>query len=295
MNKKLAFIAVPLAAGLAVIAWVFPLDRSAPSPDAGALPPARQSEAAPAVRAAPAAPDGGPAASATEAELLMRSTETTGDLTRSRLRGGDLGYVDAGSIINGNDPYSIVALLQAHSELTGADESLEIEIRNMSDYPASVRARFNQIIDGKRSPQGKGSVSFDPATGAVISSMASLIAPAPALAGSIVILQEEAVAIAREAVASAVLQGEAVTIVSNGDTVRFQTRLRPGSRLEIFEATSKELRYVLDPDTNKTRAEWPGWIGARGVAGGLSWEVLVDASTGEIAGINDQVQRYAGG
>ena len=296
MKKKLAYITVPLAAGLAVIAWVFLLDRAAPSPDAGALAPARQSEAAPAVRAAPAAPDGGPAASVAEAQLLVRSTETTGDLTRSRLRGGDLGYVDAGSIINGNDPYSIAAFLQAHSELTGADESLEIEIRNISEYPASIRARFNQIIDGKRSPQGKGSVSFDPATGAVISAMSSLVAPDPALAGNVAILQEEAVAIAREAAARAVLQGEPVTIVSNGETVRVQPRLRPGTRLEIFEATPKELRYALDPETRETRAEWPVWVGAAGtVGGGFSWEVLVDASTGEIVGINDQVREASAG
>lgn len=298
MKKKLVFIAVSLAAGLAAIAWVF----LAGGPQGPAAPAGRESSSAASDSAAGPRPAGvgqksagGPAASAAEAELVIRSTETTGDLTMSRLRGGDLGYVDAGSIIDGNDPYSIVAFLQAQSELTGADESLEIEIRNISDYPASIRARFDQIIDGKRSPQGKGSVSFDPATGAVISSMTSLVAPDPALAGSVAILQAEAVAIAREAVTSAVLQEEAVAITRDGDRLYVQPRLRPGFTFQISRVTPKEIRYALDPATNKTRAEWPVWIGARGVAGGLSWEVLVDASTGEIVGINDLVQRYAGG
>ncbi len=296
MKKRLAWIGIPVAA-MVIAVSVFLLDRSAPSPDAGALPPARQSEAATAVRAAPAAPDGGPAASAAEAEFLMRSTETTGDLTRSRLRGGDLGYVDAGSIINGNDPYSIAAFLQAHSELTGADESLEIEIRNISEYPASIRARFNQIIDGKRSPQGKGSVSFDPATGAVISALASLVAPDPALAGNVVILQDEAVAIARAFVTSAVLEEKTVAIESDSGRVGVRPRLRPGFALDIYSVTPKELRYALDPETNKTRAEWPVWISADlgDFTPGFSWEVLVDASTGEIAGIRSLERRAAGG
>ena len=295
MKKRLAWIGIPVAA-MVIAVSVYLLDRSAPSPDAGALPPARQSEAAPAVRAAPAAPDGGPAASAAEAELLVRSTETTGDLTWSRLRGGDLGYVDAGSIIYGNDPSSIVAFLQAHSELTGADESLEIEIRGISDYPSSITARFNQIIDGKRSPQGQGSVSFDPATGAVISALASLAAPDPALAGNVVILQNEAVAIARAFVTSAVLEEKTVAIGSGSGGVGVRPRLRPGFALAINDVTPKELRYAVDWETNKARVEWPVWISADlgDFTPGISWEVLVDASTGEIVGIRNLDQPYAG-
>ena len=210
----------------------------------------------------------------------------------SHLRGGgELGYVDIDSINNNNDPYSIVALLQAHRGLTGADESLEIEILYTIDYPVSKSVVFDQLIDGKRSAEGRDSVSFEPATGAVKSIMASLVAPDPALAGSVAILQAEAVSIAREAVASAVLQEEAVAITRDGDTLYVQPPLRPGITFQISRATPKEIRYALDPETNKTRAEGPVWIGARGVAGGLSWQVLVDASTGEIVGINDLVQR----
>lgn len=61
--------------------------------------------------------------------------------------------------------------------------------------------------------------------------------------------------------------------------------------------TPKELRYALDPETNKTRAEWPVWISADlgDFTPGFSWEVLVDASTGEIAGIRNLWRRAAGG
>lgn len=294
MKNRLAWVGIPVAA-MVIAAAVLLLDRSAPSPDEGAFPPAQQTEAGRATPDAPASPANGPAASASEAEIVMRNTETTGDMTMSYLRGGgELGYVDVDSIINNNDPYSIVALLQAHRGLTGADESLEIQIRYTSDYPARKSVFFNQLIDGKRSAEGRGSVSFEPATGAVRSIIASIVAPDPALAGSVAILEAEAVAIAREAVASAVLQEEAVAITRDGGTLYVQPRLRPGFTFQISRATPKEIRYALDPETNKARAEWPVWIGARGVAGGLSWEVLVDASTGEIVGINDLVQRYTG-
>ena len=294
MKKRLAWVGIPVAA-MVIAASVFLLDRSAPSPDEGAFPPAQQSEVGRATPDAPASPADGPAASTAEAEMVIRSTETTGDLTMSDLAGGELGYLDVDSIINNNDPYSIVALLQAHRDLTGADESLEIEIRYTIDYPASKNVVFDQLIGGKRSADGRGSVFFEPATGAVKSIMASLVAPDPALAGSVAILQDEAVAIARAFVTSAVLEEKTVAIESDSGRVGVRPRLRPGFALDIYSVTPKELRYALDPETNKTRAEWPVWIGARGVAGGLSWEVLVDASTGEIVGINDLVQRYAGG
>ncbi len=292
MKKKWCWVGIPVAA-MVIAVSVFLLDRSAPSPDAGALPPARQSEAATAVRAAPAAPDGGPAASAAEAEFLMRSTETTGDLTMSDLAGGELGYLDVDSIINNNDPYSVVALLQAHHDLTGADESLEIEIRYTIDYPTSIIVVFDQLIDGKRSPKGNGSIFIEPATGAVISVLASLIAPDPALAGNVVILQDEAVAIARAFVTSAVLEEKTVAIESDSGRVGVRPRLRPGFALDIYSVTPKELRYALDPETNKTRAEWPVWISADlgDFTPGFSWEVLVDASTGEIAGIRSLERR----
>ena len=294
MKKRLAWVGIPVAA-LVIAASVFLLDRSAPPPDGGEDTHAQQIEAGRPPPDAPASPADGSAASAAEAEMAIRSTETTGDMTMSHLRGGsELGYVDVDSIINNYDPYSIVAILQAHRSLTGADESLEIEIRHAIDYPASTRVAFDQLIGGKRSADGRGSISFEPATGTVKSIIASLVTPDPALAGSVAILQDEAVAIAREAVTSAVLQEETVAIVRDGDTLRLQPRLRPGFAFQISRVTPKEFRYALDPETNKVRAEWPVWIGARGVAGGLSWEVLVDASTGEIAGINDLVRRNSG-
>ena len=308
MNRKWFWVGVPLVAVLAVAASVLLRDRSAPLPEDEGTPAQRIEDvlAAPDTPALPAAPPSGSAfedvsdfarLQALRELAAAAAIAAAGDLTTSRLTGDGLGYLDSHAIINNNDPSSIVAFLQAHSDETGADESLEIEIRNISDYPASIRARFDQIIHGKRSPQGKGSVSFDPATGAVISSMTSLVAPNPALAASVVILQDEAVAIARAFVTSAVLEEKTVAIESDSGRVGVQPRLRPGFALDIYSVTPKELRYALDPQTNKARFEWPVWVSADlgDFTPGLSWEVLVDASTGEIAGIRNLWRRAAGG
>ena len=309
MNRKWFWVGVPLVAVLAVAASVLLRDRSAPLPEDEGTPAQRIEEvlAAPDTPALPAAPPSGSTVEDVSDFARLQRLQAlrelaaaaaiagAGDLTTSSLTGDGLGYLDVDAIINRNDPASIVAFLLAHSDETGADESLEIEIDDIVDYPNNKVVIFDQLIDGKHSIEGRGSIDFDPATGAVISARVSLVTPDPALAGSVVILQDEAVAIARAAVAAAVLQEEGVAITRDGDTLYVQPRLRPGYTFQISRVTPKEIRYALDPETNKTRAEWPVWIGARGVAGGLSWEVLVDASTGEIVGINDLVQRYAGG
>ena len=304
MNRTWFWIGVPLVAVLAVAASVLLRDRSAPLPeDEGAEAPAQQVGPAPDTTALPAAPpSGGAIEDASDSARLQALRElaaaaaiaAAGDLTTSSLTGDGLGYLDVDAIINNNDPSSIVAFLQAHSDETGADESLEIEIDDISEYPTSKSVIIKQLIDGKRQPNVSGDITFDPATGAVISARVSLVTPDPSLAGSVVILQDEAVAIARAAVAAAVLQEEGVAITRDGDTLFVQPRLRPGFAFQISRVTVKELRYALEPKTNIARFEWPIWISARGVDGGLSWEVLVDASTGEIAGIKDLERRNAG-
>ena len=293
MNRKWFWVGVPLVAVLAVAASVLLRDRSAPLPEDEGTPAQRIEDvlAAPDTPALPAAP---PSGSAFEADGLAYGGYEPGDLTTSILAGDGLGYLDVDAIINNNDPSSIVAFLLAHSDETGADESLEIEIAGISEYPTSKSVIINQLIDGKRQPHGSGDITFDPATGAVISAYVSLVIPDPALAASVVILQDEAVAIARAFVTSAVLQEKAVAIAHDGDRLYVQPRMRPGFAFQISRVTPKELRYALDPETNKTRFEWPVWIGARGVAGGLSWEVLVDASTGEIVGTRDLMEPAAG-
>ena len=309
MNRKWFWVGVPLVAVLAVAASVLLRDRSAPLPEDEGTPAQRIEDvlAAPDTPALPAAPPSGSTLEdVSDFARLQRlqalrelaaaaAIAAAGDLTTSSLTGDGLGYLDVHAIINNNDPSSIVAFLQAHSDETGADESLEIEIRDTLDYPTRKKVLFDQLIDGKHLMEGQGDITFDPATGAVHHANAWLVTPDPALAASVVILQDEAVAIARAFVTSAVLEEKTVAIESGSGRVGVRPRLRPGFAFQISRATPKEIRYALDPETNKTRAEWPVWIGARGVAGGLSWEVLVDASTGEIAGINDLVQRYAGG
>ncbi len=305
MKKKWFWVGVPLVAVLAVAASVLLRDRSAPLPeDEGAEAPAQQVEAVRAAPDTPALPAAPPSRSALEAAAAAGIAAAgaggaykTGDLTTSNLAGDGLGYLDVHAIINNNDPSSIVAFLQAHSDETGADESLEIEIAGISEYPTLKSVIINQLIDGKRQPHGSGDITFDPATGAVHSANTWLVTPDPALAASVVILQDEAVAIARAFVTSAVLEEKTVAIESDSGRVGVRPRLRPGFALDIYSVTPKELRYALDPETNKTRAEWPVWISADlgDFTPGFSWEVLVDASTGEIAGIRNLWRRAAGG
>ena len=290
MNRKWFWVGIPVVAVLAVAASFLLRDRSAPLPeDEGAEAPAQQLEAVRAAPDTPALPAAPPSGSAIEdvsdfarlqalRELAAAAAiAAAGDLTTSSLTGDGLGYLDVNAIINNNDPSSIVAFLQAHSDETGADESLEIEIAGIVDYPNIKVVIFDQLIDGKHSIEGRSTIDFDPATGAVISAHVSLVTPDPALAASVVITRDEAVAIARAAIARYA-----------------QPRLRSGERLTM-DATAKELRYALDPETNKARFEWPIWIDAGGIEGGwISWEVLVDASTGEITGTRDLVKYAAG-
>ena len=275
MNRKWFWVGVPLVAVLAVAASVLLRDRSAPLPEDEGTPAQRIEDvlATPDTPALPAAP---PSGSAFEADGLAYGGYEPGDLTTSILAGDGLGYLDVDAIINRNDPSSIVAFLLAHSDETGADESLEIEIRDTLDYPTRKKVLFDQLIDGKHLMEGQGDITFDPATGAVHHANAWLVTPDPALAASVVILQDEAVAIAREAAASYV-----------------QPRLLPGARMTM-NATAKELRYALDPQTNKARFEWPVWVSAEGFYPGLDSEVLVDASTGEIVGTRDLMEPAAG-
>lgn len=280
MMKKFAWSAVSLALS-AIAAYVFLLDRSQPPEAADALRPVQQAEPsriAPDTRTSPTGQG-----AAIVPDPVVRTTRTVGDLKVSRFKGGDIGYLDVDSIIKNDDPYSIVALLQEHRDLTGADESLDLEIRFTRDYPAGKSVSFRQLINGKPTKGGgKGSLTFDPATGAVKSGYSSLLNPQPANAMSAFILRDEAVAIARAA------------------AVRFaESYMRPGDRLSI-SAEPKELRYALDTETDKLRLEWPVWVSFSGFTGhppgitpGISREFLVAADTGEIVGANNLVQPSA--
>ena len=310
MNRKWFWVGVLLVAVLAVAASVLLRDRSAPLPEDEGTP-AQQIEdvlAAPDTPALPAAPPSGSTIEdVSDFARLQRlralrelaaaaAIAAAGDLTTSILAGDGLGYLDVDAIVNRNDPSSIVAFFLAHSDETGADESLEIEIAGISEYPTGKKVLIKQLIDGKRRPYGSGSIFFDPATGAVRDAMVEIVTPDPALAASVVILQDEAVAIARAFVTSAVLEEKTVAIESDSGRVGVRPRLRPGFALDIYGVTPKELRYALDPQTNKARFEWPVWISADlgDFTPGLSWEVLVDASTGEIVGIRSLMRPAAG-
>ena len=154
MNRKWFWVGVPLVAVLAVAASVLLRDRSAPLPEDEGTPAQRIEDvlAAPDTPALPAAPPSGSTLEdVSDFARLQRlqalrelaaaaAIAAAGDLTTSSLTGDGLGYLDVHAIINRNDPSSIVAFLLAHSDETGADESLEIEIDDIVDYPRGVCA-----------------------------------------------------------------------------------------------------------------------------------------------------------
>lgn len=205
MKNKFAWIAIPLVAGLCAVAYVF-FASGPPGPAMSA-----ESElAVPATSETLA--DGQPVAAeqeqksdtrsapAPDARPLKRESDTKGDGTDFTLNHGDIGYVDVRSVMQDRDPYSIVALLQAHEDLTGAGDSLEITIENISENDIwGQEVRYRQVIEGEPVRQG-GKVFFS-SDGAVTRLWGNLINTQSLSAGDILILPPEAEAIALDAAA----------------------------------------------------------------------------------------------
>lgn len=155
MRRKWFWVGIPVIAALCIVAYVY----FAGGPQSPAT--LSESELPPEVPAASGisvAAQSGPAeqTSASKPTLapddppLERKSETKGDLTDFSLSHGDIGYVDMRSIMEDRNPYSIVDLLQAHHELTGADESLEIAIESISENEiCGQEVFFRQLIAGQ--------------------------------------------------------------------------------------------------------------------------------------------------
>ena len=194
-----------------------------------------------------------------------------GAVTNFWLEDGDLGYLVVDSVVQDRDPYSVIALLQAHRDLTGADELLELEIGGVRKLPKGMTVFFDQLIEGKPTA-GTGYIYFD-SSGAVERVKGELIDPQAIRADSVVILQAEAEGIAREAA-----DGYAATL-----PVMPEFSERP-MRLEISPG---ELRLVLDSN-NELRAAWRFPVTISGQKFD-SAEVLVSAETGEVMRITSLV------
>ena len=241
-GSKLAFIAVLLAVVLVVLAYVF-LAGEPESPETTAVSaPAQQQEQSTAAEAPPPqsatrAENKSPKATLEEPEADWTAT-TRGDTRYFSLFHGEIGYVDVASILRNRNPYSILALLQSHQELTGAGDFLEIEIiyTPSENEIWGYQAYFRQLIDGEPTNE-VGSVLFS-ADGAVGGLSGRLVNPERLSAADLLILQPEAETIAREA---AIRYAASLSDMSPSDT---------DLTTEILSAT---LDYQSDSENNLRR------------------------------------------
>ena len=272
-------IAVPLAAALAVLAYVFlsgeregpelPAETESPptaeSADSGGLGGAKPPPESQAGFASPTpAPEDRPP---------ERKSERKGDLTRFSLTHGDIGYIDVNSILRDRNPYSIVDLLQAHGELTGAGDSLEIRIDRISENEIwGQEVMFTQMIEGRPTNE-VGTVFFSP-SGAVTWARGRIIDTRGLKPGGILVLAPEAEAIARDAAArhAATLEPE------NPEWRDLPVTITP---------SAAEIRYERDPSYKLVRT-WRVGVGIGGPVATSLW-VSVSPETGEVTQVKSAV------
>lgn len=204
---------------------------------------------------------------------LKRESETKGDRTRFSMNHGDIGYVDVNSIMQGRNPYSIVDLLQAHKELTGADDSLEITIERISDNAIwGQEVLYRQTIDGRPVRQG-GRVFFQP-DGTVTRMYGNLVSSRSLNAGDVLILSPEAEAIALDV---------AARYAENIELAHPERRDVPVT----LTALSVEMGYELDSDSNLMRL-WNVHVGIAGPAGDIL-RVSISPDTGEVVRVSSAI------
>lgn len=261
--KKFVAIGVSLLLALAVVAYVSLGNRPTEPGDPSAVVPAVERETS---RDLPEAKAPG-AEQGRVTQDALRDSRKVGAVTSFWLEDGDIGYLVVDSIVQDRDPDSAIALLQAHRDLTGADELLELEIRRVRKSPGGMTVSFEQLIKGKP-VAGNGYLRVD-SSGAVMTARGKLIDPQGVRAENVVISQAEAEEVAREKI-----DGYAATLPVIPELLE-----RPLS-IEVLPA---ELRQVLDSN-NELRAAWRFPVRIRGQKVD-SVEVLVSAETGEMIGI----------
>ena len=278
MKNKFAWVAIPLVAVLCAVAYVF----FASGPQGPAM--SAESElAVPATSKTLA--DGQPAAVeqksdsgsalAPDERPLKRESETKGDRTHFSMNHGDIGYVDVNSIMQGRNPYSIVDLLQAHKELTGADDSLEITIERIRDNAIwGQEVFYRQTIDGRPVRQG-GKVFFQP-DGTVTWMDGNLVSSQSLNAGDVLILSPEAEAIALN-VAARYAENIELAHPERSDVPVTLTAL------------SAEMGYELDSDSNLVRL-WNVHVRIAGPVGDIL-RVSISPDTGEVVRVGSAVVR----
>ena len=267
--KKFAAVAIPLVLAVSVVGYVF-LFRSpnTPAPADGFAPAPERTTIAPLPDVEPAAAEesiGSPGQAADEPPPDWETSQE-GDETIFLMFGGDIGYVDVDSVVQDREPYSVVALLQKRHEQTGADESLELVIDWAGENEIwGYEARFAQLIEGQ-SDGRRGTIVFS-SSGAVGGLSGSIVNTQSLSAGNLLILEPEAEAIALEAVSRFVKSAKEPLLIS-----------------------SPKMRYVLDPEDNKLRAQWQVPIVVRDPYDEIY--VHVSAENGEVLKVETALVNY---
>ena len=285
--KKSASVLIPLAVALAVIAYVLLVRGPKPSSESAPSDPAPSPEQAGSTVLGDPAPAGSEEKSAPYPNLiaadgtLKQTSVREGDRTWFTVTQEEIGYVDVDSVVQHLNPYSIVALLQNHRNLTGASESLQVVIDYVSENDIwGYEAIFTQLIQG-RPTRGGGSVFFS-SNGAVSWMDGQILYDDAISADSVVIQRAEAEAIAREASAN-FIRPYLPMFNEHARQAGFTEQVRGGpAEMNVSEP---ELHFVLDSD-KQLRAEWHVMVGA------AFEELLVrlTADTGEVVSVESLYQ-----
>ena len=278
--KKSVLIAILVVVALAIVVYVFlsggPDGPEAPAesmPERATPERAGASESPEAQTARVARQSDSSAPLVEEEHTPKRESKTKGDLTTFSLTHGEIGHIDVNSVLLDRDPYSVVALLQDHRDLTGADELLEITIDQIGENDIwGHEVLFTQLIEGRPTNE-RGKVFFS-SDGTVTWVRGDLINLQPLADQSILILPPEAEAKAREAAA-----GFAATLEPENPQWR-------GVPVAIT-AHPAEIRHELDSDYALARV-WRVLVSIDGPVATAVW-VTVSPETGEVIGVKSMV------
>jgi len=282
--KKFALVLIPLAAALAVMAYVFLAggpdtpSETAQAPEwegSGRLPSAEPPGGDAPNSGVMAAPERRASATPTADERPpKRESETEGDLTMFSMTHGEIGYVDVDSVLQDRNPYSVLALLKEHQELTGADESLEIEIVSAGENEVwGHEATFEQLIGEQ--PTGKIGKVFFSSSGAVARMTGDILNTQALSPATMVVLSAEAEAIAREAA------------VDYAKTLPVLPEWR-GKIPWDYEAYPAKLVYELDAE-NKLVRLWRVGVSIYGPVEGGAARIWISPETGEVVDVTSGV------
>ncbi len=273
--KKFALAAISLAAVLAVAAYVFLTDQPAGTEAPVESPAVPKETAAGLPDTEPPRPKNPGRATPADEPTLERESERRGDLTIFSMTHGDIGYVDVNSILQERDPYSVVNLLRAHRDLTGADESLEITINQIKENEKwGHGVLFTQLIEEQ--PTNEVGKIFFTSSGAVTRVYGDILDPQALADDPVLILPPEAEAIAYEA--------------ARRYAASLEPDVRPERRHRPWEIAvgSAEIRHRLDSEDNLFRL-WEVPVTLTGPKGDIAMASL-SPETGDVISVRSTVE-----